>query len=176
MAPINQDIFQLPTSRISPIARLSLALPIFLFIYAIIRRFKRRKMSSSQDSSANKYSRAIHISDHTGEKLQLHLSIEEANPPNTQTSTADGNNASRLEASSSNDLHQPFDMTKLPLPTATEEMKHHTTTLTEREFPQPPSPSANPAAPRLQKESVQIFKETGSESRKNWRRKVLEYR
>ncbi|EFR01408.1 hypothetical protein MGYG_04415 [Nannizzia gypsea CBS 118893] len=136
-------------------------------------------MSSSQDSGAKKYSRAIDISNNTGEKLQIHLSIEEASPPNSQMpNTSDKTNAGQLEASSLSNSgpQQPFDMASLPLPSAAKEMKNHTTTLTEREFTQPESSSTNSTAPRLQKESVQIFREVGSETRKNWRRKVLEYR
>lgn len=179
MAPIKQDSFQLPTSRVSPLSRLLLILPFSLLVFAIIRRFQGRKMSSSEDSNAKKYSRAIDISNHTGEKLQIHLSIEEASPSNSQMPiTANESDASQPEASSFSNPgpSQPFDMASLPLPSAAKDMKNHTTMLSEREFTQPESSSVNPAAPRLQKESVQIFREVGSESRKNWRRKVLEYR
>ncbi|KAK2867768.1 hypothetical protein FQN49_003487 [Arthroderma sp. PD_2] len=185
MAPIKQDTLQLSASRISPVTRLYLILPFSLLIFAIIRRFQRRKMSSSQDSEAKRFSRAINISDHSGEKLQLHLSVEAGSPPSNQTATRGESTTSRPEASSTNEQSHQFaqhlDMASLPLPSATQEMKHHTSTLTEREFAQPvysehSASSTNPAAPRLQKETVQVFKEVGSESRKNWRRKVLEYR
>ncbi|EFE41231.1 hypothetical protein TRV_04026 [Trichophyton verrucosum HKI 0517] len=179
MAPIKQGYFQIPTSRISPHSRLLLLLPFSLLVFAIIRRVQGRKMASSEDSSAKKYSRAIDISSHTGEKLQIRLSIEEASPPDSQVppAMAGESNSGHLEAPSLSNPGppQPFDMTSLPLPSAAKEMKNHTMTLSEREFTQPESSSGHPDAPRLQKEAVQIFKEVGSKSRKNWRRKVLEY-
>lgn len=179
MAPIKQGYLQLPTSRISPHSRLLLLLPFSLLVFAIIRRVQGRKMASSEDSSAKKYSRAIDISNHTGEKLQIRLSIEEASPPNSQVppAMAGENHSGHLEAPSLSNPGplQPLDMTSLPLPSAAKEMKNHTMTLSEREFTQPESSSAHPDVPRLQKEAVQIFREVGSTSRKNWRRKVLEY-
>ncbi|OAL71542.1 hypothetical protein A7D00_4446 [Trichophyton violaceum] len=136
-------------------------------------------MASSEDSSAKKYSRAIDISNHTGEKLQVRLSIEEASLPNSQDppAMAGESNSGHFEAPSLSNSGppQPFDITNLPLPTAAKEMKNHTTTLSEREFTQPESSSVHPEAPRLQKEAVQIFRDVGSKSRKDWRRKVLQY-
>ncbi|KAF3480075.1 uncharacterized protein GIQ15_05422 [Arthroderma uncinatum] len=182
MAPVKQDIFQLQAFKV-PATWLYLLLPLSVLIFVIVRRSRQHKMSSSQNSGAKNYSRAINISDHSGEKLQIHLFFENGSPPSNQP-TQNANHTGRPEIPASNtsasephQYTQAFDMTSLPLPTATQDMKHHTTTLTEREFAQPVySEQSNPAAPRLQKETVQVFREVGSETRKNWRRKVLEYR